>query len=457
MKAGGDLFVVDDHPDNLTLLTGLLREAGHRVRVANSGRRALAAIRAKPPELVLLDISMPDLDGYAVCRELKADPETKAIPVLFLSARDDVGDKLAAFRAGGVDYVTKPFQSEEVLARVDTQLRLTRLHRALEEKNAALSERNAELERARALNNQLFGALAGALSGTVIDDRYRLGERLGTGASAVVYRGERLADGAAVAVKVLRPRPGEDPSRQHALVLAELEAARAVEHPHVVEVYDFGVTGAGIAYLVMQLLVGRTLATLLEDQPRLELPDVARILSPVAAALAAAHAKGYVHRDVKPANVFLARREGVEQPVLVDFGLARPAAPGDVELKRLLGTPIYMAPEVLLGQQQDRRVDVYALGMIAYRALDGGLPFAVPEGGLGGLLVACVSAPLRPLSERRPDVPPGVEELIMRALSRRPVERPEAAHLAAIFAALAAPREAPGLGETVDQGQTAAE
>src|SRR5262245_40091496 len=131
MTAGGDLFIVDDNPDNLGVLARILRDAGHAVRLANSGARALAAIARNPPELVLLDINMPDLSGYEVCARLREGERTRDVPVIFLSALDDVRDKVSAFRAGGVDYVTKPFQAEEVLVRVETQLHLARLRREL--------------------------------------------------------------------------------------------------------------------------------------------------------------------------------------------------------------------------------------------------------------------------------------------------------------------------------------
>jgi PleD family two-component response regulator len=130
--SSGDVFIVDDTPANLDLLAAILRDSGYDVRVANSGRRALRVVSAHPPDLVMLDIQMPEMDGYEVCRQLKADPATSAIPVIFISALDDVFDKVRAFRAGGVDYVAKPFQAEEVLARVETQLELVRLRRELE-------------------------------------------------------------------------------------------------------------------------------------------------------------------------------------------------------------------------------------------------------------------------------------------------------------------------------------
>ncbi|MDQ2676545.1 MAG: response regulator, partial [Actinomycetota bacterium] len=140
-----DVFVVDDNPNNLDLLVGILREHGYGARMASDGRRALAVVRAHRPELILLDIKMADMDGYEVCRELKADPTTREIPVIFISALDDVFDKVKAFKTGGVDYITKPFQAEEVVARVENQLQISRLRRKLEARERDLEQRNAEL------------------------------------------------------------------------------------------------------------------------------------------------------------------------------------------------------------------------------------------------------------------------------------------------------------------------
>ncbi|HTO86357.1 MAG TPA: ECF-type sigma factor [Thermoanaerobaculia bacterium] len=136
----GEIFLVDDNPGNLSLLAGILRGAGLRVRAANTGKRALAMIRAQRPELVMLDITMPEMDGYEVCRELKADAALRDIPVVFISALDEPLDKVKAFKAGGVDYVTKPFQAEEVIARVENQLTIWRLQRETESKNLELKE-----------------------------------------------------------------------------------------------------------------------------------------------------------------------------------------------------------------------------------------------------------------------------------------------------------------------------
>ncbi|MDW8403865.1 diguanylate cyclase [Chloroflexus sp.] len=144
------ILVVDDTPANLLLLTQLLNGQAYDVRPVSHGAMALAAARTIRPDLILLDIRMPDKDGYAVCQELKSDPETSQIPIIFVSALDDIDGKVRAFECGGVDYITKPFQPAEVLARVRTHLALAQARTALEMANRELQRalaREAELAR----------------------------------------------------------------------------------------------------------------------------------------------------------------------------------------------------------------------------------------------------------------------------------------------------------------------
>jgi signal transduction histidine kinase len=136
----GSILVVDDTPANLKLLTGMLKARGYRVKPAPNGELALRGARAAPPDLILLDITMPGMDGLEVCARLKADERLCDIPVLFISALQDTDNKVRAFQAGGVDYVTKPFQLEEVEARVRTHLEIRRQKRELEANFARLRE-----------------------------------------------------------------------------------------------------------------------------------------------------------------------------------------------------------------------------------------------------------------------------------------------------------------------------
>ena len=142
----GDILTVDDKPDNLRVLSKALAEQGHEVRAVLDGEMALSVVQTDPPDLILLDIRMPGMVGFEVCEKLKADQKTCHIPVIFLSALNDPTEKVKAFKAGGVDYITKPFQPEEVLARVNSQLTIDHLRRELVAQNQNLKRSNQELE-----------------------------------------------------------------------------------------------------------------------------------------------------------------------------------------------------------------------------------------------------------------------------------------------------------------------
>lgn len=168
----GDILVVDDVPDNLRLLSKLLREHGYRVRVAINGKMALTSAMLSPPELILLDINMPHTNGYEVCQQLKANNLTQDIPVIFISAWNEVLDKLKAFEAGGVDYITRPFQLAEVLARIETQLTLRRLQQTLQAQNLQLKQEIQERQQAEEkYRNILENAVEGFFQSTR-DGRY---------------------------------------------------------------------------------------------------------------------------------------------------------------------------------------------------------------------------------------------------------------------------------------------
>ena len=141
-----EILVVDDTPDNLRLLSAMLTQQNYEVRKALNGARAIASTKADAPDLILLDIKMPGMNGYEVCEALKQDAETKEIPVIFISALDDVLDKVRAFAVGGADYISKPFQEAEVLARIENQLYMRELQFRLKAQNEELARSNQELE-----------------------------------------------------------------------------------------------------------------------------------------------------------------------------------------------------------------------------------------------------------------------------------------------------------------------
>jgi two-component system, sensor histidine kinase and response regulator len=154
-----NILIVDDTPENLRLLSSTLSERGYKVRSVINGTMALMGAQAAPPDLIMLDIKMPDMDGYEVCQRLKANQHTCEIPVIFISASDEVLDKVKAFSSGGVDYIPKPFHVEEVLARIGNQLMIRQLQLQLQAQNQQLQQTQVELSKAleqeRSLKRQI--------------------------------------------------------------------------------------------------------------------------------------------------------------------------------------------------------------------------------------------------------------------------------------------------------------
>ncbi len=143
-----NILIVDDTPENLTVLRQMLTEHGFRVRPALSGEIALKAIQADLPDIVLLDVMMPGMDGFELCRQLKSEERTRDVPVLFISALNETEDKVKGFQVGGVDFITKPFNTAEVLARVETHLSLRNMQKKIETQNIQLLDEIEERKQA---------------------------------------------------------------------------------------------------------------------------------------------------------------------------------------------------------------------------------------------------------------------------------------------------------------------
>jgi serine/threonine-protein kinase len=236
-----------------------------------------------------------------------------------------------------------------------------------------------------------------------VGDRYDVREEIGRGGMAVVYRAVEVRLQRPVALKVLPPELAfRDGVR--ARFLREAQTAAQLSHPNIAPVFAAGDDG-GVAWLAMALVDGETLGARLARPPRPAPAEAARVLAEVADALAYAHARGVVHRDVKPDNILLDRESG--RAVVTDFGIAR-AAEADERLTvtgAALGTPAYMSPEQAMGEQElDGRSDQYALGVVGYQLLTGVLPFQAS--GATAMLMKHVGEAPRPVRERAPAVPP---------------------------------------------------
>jgi serine/threonine protein kinase len=265
-----------------------------------------------------------------------------------------------------------------------------------------------------------------------------MGRLIGAGGFGLVFEAEHLALGSPVAVKVFRPRTaGDEWDRARALARFRREAriASRLRHPNTVCVLDAGMSSDGTAYLVTELLVGRTLAEELHAVGRLSVDWCSVHVPPLCRALAAVHAAGVVHRDVKPENVFLHEERGGIVVKLLDFGIAElEGDAGDEASDDLLGTLTYMAPERVLGMGSDASADVFSLSMLVYEMLSGRLPFPAPRG------LAQATSSIRgdeptALRELVPGVSGDVASAVMRGLRRDAVRRPGPLELAEALAA----------------------
>ena len=267
--------------------------------------------------------------------------------------------------------------------------------------------------------------------GDVLGDKYEIIGELGEGAMGVVYAARHRALNKVVAIKTLRVEIAGD-AELTGRFEQEARAASAIGHPNICEVFDLGSASNGTRYMVMEHLEGVSLADLLVHEPLLTPERAAGIMSQVLSALTAAHRGGIVHRDLKPENIFVTRSEHRGEFIkLLDFGISKvleaadPNIAGDdaamrrTRLGSVLGTPLYMSPEQILGKELDFRTDMYAFGGTVYHLLAGEPPFLEGE-----VLYHHVHTEPRLLKDLRPEVPTVLSDIVMQCLSKNPAKRP---------------------------------
>jgi CheY-like chemotaxis protein len=410
MAAGDTILVVDDDEDTREVVARHLERAGFRVREASSGPEALARVAESPPSLVLLDVNMPKMNGLEVLTRLREAHGPAGLPVIMITARAEADDVVTSLGLGANDHVAKPLDFAVVLARVHAQLRV----------------------RESAASEDALRTPSDVKPGMVLAGRYAIESRLGSGTFGTVFRARHAELGRPVAIKVLQASASDNPEALARFRREGITACR-VRHPNAVQVMDFGVTPGGVAYLVMEMLSGYSLDKELEGGRKVPLARTVKVVVPVCEALAAAHRSGIVHRDVKPANVFLHLAGGEEIPKVLDFGIARivgeAAADPRVTLEGfVVGTPVYMAPERFRNQPVDGRSDVYSVGVTLYQMLTGRLPF--PADPADPLAVAMLHLETAPPPMNAPGVPAAVEEVVLNALRKTREHRPDAHRLA---------------------------
>ncbi len=475
------LLVVDDMPGPRQSLIRLLKRLGYEIVEAQDGLEAMAIAESRQVDIILSDIEMPLCDGFELLRRLKANANTRDIPVIVVSGLDDTDSIVRCIELGAEDHLAKPFNSLMLQARVRASLerkqmrdheitylgRVAKLTVAAEEVEAA-TYRPGSLASLAALDDPLgrlarvFDRVASAWQSraakleqrvrnlkqtirkskerpsmetlTLLDDavlgpgyllaeRYEIIDELGRGGMGVVYRARDRELDDDIAIKVVRAELVKTDSGLIDRLKMETRLARRITHPNVVRSHDLG-EWMGMHYLTMEFVQGITVEALIESHGRLSVASALAIGTQLAEALTVAHEQQIIHRDIKPANL-LVDDDGVLK--VTDFGLARPIEnyAGYTNHGMVVGTPQYMAPEQIFGNVVDERSDLFAVGVVLYECLTGLPPY--DANSPTEIVARMVDGPAVPVDTLVPDVAPAVSALIAQLLQYDPKDRMQTA------------------------------
>ena len=436
------ILAADDDRITRRLLSVNLERWGYEPLLAGDGLEAWEMLQAEDaPEVVVLDWTMPGMDGIEVCRALRKQTDRPYRYVLLLAPKAQKHDVIAAFEAGADDFIAKPINLTDLEDRLSAAVKGL----AARKKYGIAATRPGEaLDGANEITRvEPESPSQATLAGKVVGGKYRVVCPIATGGMGTIWEGVHTTLGTRVAIKFIRPEYTKDSDsmsrfENEARVMARLQSRYAVH------VYDYGVTPGGLPYLVMEFLEGRTLSDVIEREGALTPMGVATVISQAAHALDRAHKVGVIHRDVKPDNIMLlpdedeAHTEAPWHVKLVDFGVAKvllePSTPVDEDLTNasslrrptargvILGTPAFMSPEQLLASgAADRHTDLWGLAICAFVAMTGRLPFNATS--LGDLVKqVCLNPPPVP-SHINPAAPPAFDAWFARACASNIADR----------------------------------
>ena len=479
-EAPARILLADDQRDMRLALQRVLKREGYIAECAENGRAALDMAARQPYDLILLDITMPEIDGYETLGRLKDAAETRDIPVLMISAVDDLQSVARCIERGAEDHLSKPFQPVLLRARVRACLEkkrsrdlekeyLQRVNQVIDAASAVesgtyqadnlsqVAARSDELGRlarvfdkmatevktreqrlvkqVRDLKSEIEKASPEArqvrrssrttqsvpelFAGQLFAERYEILEEVGSGGMGVVYKAHDRKLDEDVAIKRLDPELLERSASLVERFKSEIRLARRISHRNVVRTHDFG-EWDGTYYLTMEYVEGITVRELIDTRGQVGISSALAIGSQLAQSLDVAHKEGVIHRDIKPANLLL--DEGGVLKVM-DFGVACLAERTSSLTKdgTIVGTPAYMAPEQLLGGDVDARSDLYSAGVVLYECLTGSLPFEADD-STSLIMKVLEEEPPGPSTVNK-DVPPSFSALVLHLLALRPDHR----------------------------------
>jgi len=472
------ILVVDDVEANRGVLQRRLSREGHTVACAASGPEALEMAAGESFDMVLLDVMMPGMDGYETLERLKTSKETKDVPVIMISALDDIASIVRCIERGAEDYLPKPFDPVLLRARISACLE----KKVLREREQAymkdvtrvvaasvaverggyttgslfdVAQRDDELgtlarvfdnmvagikDREQRLRGQIDrlrdeisgvsdapiesdGSLELLKSGDVFADRYRIERPLGKGGMGMVYLATDLELGERIAIKTLRSDILTSDETAIERFRNEIRLARRIAHRNIVRTHDFGKSG-GVFFLTMEFVEGTTLRAVLDSRGHLGADAMLAIAKQLSDALKCAHDDGIIHRDIKPQNLLL---QGSGTLKVMDFGVARLAERTGTltQAGLMVGTPTYMAPEQLLDEGVDARSDLYSMGVVLYECLTGRPPFEARSPI--SLITKILHEAAPPPETLFPEVPQRVSSMVMSLLEKDPAKRIQSA------------------------------
>ena len=390
------ISVIEDDPMFIKLIGSALEKLEHSARFYADGASGLTGIFDHPPDLLILDLNLPDADGIDIAQRIREHNDLRTMPILMLTARTDLDSRVRGLQFAD-DYLGKPFELAELSARI---LALLRRSQTAQESSNPLNVHD--------------------LAGTTIK-HYALQDTLGEGSMSIVYKAFDTRLKRPIAMKFITNAFSDDTLRER--FLREAKAASRLEHVNICPVLTIDELPSGEMFLVMPFFAGETLEDRLA-RGHLSCEQACDYAMQIAKGLAQAHAHNIIHRDIKPGNAFVTRDGTVK---LLDFGIAKWQGQAiDTNLTQpgtLLGTVNYMEPEQVRGQAVGAAADCWSLGVVLYEMLSGRLPFEAERHDLVRTVSSIVRGNYTPLTEVRPDVPEMLVDIVSRSLQKDPATR----------------------------------